>query len=177
MTKKIVFICLIILLAGAPSLIFSQEQPVSPALQYKEITTAQITFKWTISEGNLYVILSAPTDGWVSVGFDPTRMMKDANIIIGYVKGTEVVIDDQFGIRTTSHKPDTELGGTNDVTILGGSDTGGITTLRFSIPLDSGDTFDRKIEKGNEYTILVAYGARDNLTSYHKKRGKVKITF
>ncbi len=141
------------------------------------ITTARITFKWAAIKDNLYVIVSAPTDGWIAVGFEPTRMMKNANIIIGYVKGTEVVIDDQFGIKPTSHKPDTELGGTNDVTILGGSDTGDITTLIFSIPLDSMDTFDRKIEKGNEYTILVAYGTRDNLTSYHKKRGKVKIIF
>ncbi len=177
MTKKIVNICLLVLFSTAVYSLPAQTKTESSALQYHTRTAASVTLQWAVKDKNLYVILSAPTDGWVAVGFEPTRMMKDANIIIGYVKGKKVVIDDQFGVRPTSHAPDTDLGGTNDVTILGGSDIGGTTTLKFSIPLDSSDTFDRKIERGTAYTVLVAYGVKDNLYAYHKRRGTLKITF
>ncbi len=56
---------------------------------YYEITGAKITLEWKIDGPDLEVILTAPTRGWVPVGFDPSSLMKDANLIIGYVKGNE----------------------------------------------------------------------------------------
>lgn len=40
---------------------------------------------WTWKESAIELTVSAPTTGWVSVGFDATSAMKDADIIIGYV--------------------------------------------------------------------------------------------
>lgn len=173
--KRLALLLLFFISVLVPFLTYAQDTNSINDLVYQKKTTARVTFKWAVKEGTLFVNLSAPTTGWVAVGFEPTMMMKNADLIIGYVNGSEVVVEDHFGVRPTAHVPDVEIGGTNDVTVLGGSEENGTTTLRFSIPLDSMDTFDRKLEKGETYKVIVAYGKRDDVASYHVKRGSFKI--
>lgn len=42
---------------------------------------------WTVDGDNIHVKLSAPTEGWVAIGFDPEDAMKGGDIAIGAVKG------------------------------------------------------------------------------------------
>jgi hypothetical protein len=130
-----------------------------------------------VTAGLLDCILSANTVGWVAVGFDPSSQMRDANFIIGnVVSGTGFVRDD-FGNSNSSHLSDTDLGGTNDVTLISASETGGVTTLNFTLPLNSGDQYDRVINPGSSYQVIFASGAEDDPDSYHNSlgTGTVKI--
>ena len=143
---------------------------------FKEVEVKDFIFQWKIDGENIDIILSAPTTGWIAVGFDPGRMMKDADILIGYVENNEVFMRDDFGAGYTKHKADTDLGGTDDITITGGSEIDEKTTLEFSIPLHSWDSNDRKLEQGEEYKLIFAYGKKDDFTSYHKTRTSIIIT-
>lgn len=142
------------------------------------VTERGITLSWRINGEALEVSVSAPTTGWVAVGFEPSRAMKDANILIGYVADGEVVVTDQFGTTMVQHAEDTTLGGTVDVTVLGGAESDGSTTLEFSIPLDSGDEYDRPLEPGSTVGVILAYGENgaDDLSGYHRDRAAVEIT-
>jgi hypothetical protein len=144
---------------------------------FESISSAGVSFYWKIVGDNLEGILEAETTGWIAVGFDPSSMMKDANFIIGYVEDGEAYIRDDWGNGATSHKSDEDLGGSNNVEILGGSEANGKTTLRFRIPLDSGDSYDKPIEPGTTYTVLFAYGVSDDFRGMHRSRGKAQITF
>ncbi len=143
---------------------------------YKTAEVKGIVFNWEIIDENIKIILTAPTTGWVAVGFNPSRMMKDANILIGYVKNGEVFMEDHFGSGNTKHKADIDLDGTEDITVLGGSEEDDKTTLHFSIPLHSWDSTDRKLEEGEEYKVIFAYGKKDDFKSYHKLRTSLMIT-
>lgn len=143
---------------------------------YNEITAEGITLQWKVSGSFLEVMISAPTNGWVAVGFDPSSLMKDANIIIGFVKNGTPAVRDDFGSWYTSHDSDESEGGTTDVVVLRGSESGRKTELAFRLPLNSGDSFDRVLVEGRTYTVLLAYGAVDDFTTRHKKRTKVEIT-
>ncbi len=139
-------------------------------LAWQEIEVSGFVLRWeTLAGGDLAVELTGPTTGWVAVGFDPSMMMLDANIIIGYVSGGSTYIRDDWGWQTTSHRADTLLGGSNDVTIDGGSESGGNTEIRFTIPLDSGDQYDKPLVPGNTYPILLARGpdGADDFSTYH----------
>lgn len=132
---------------------------------------------WELGGGSLSVTVTAPTDGWVAVGFEPSMAMKDANILIGYVSGGEVQLRDDWGDGPTSHKPDADLGGTSDVTDVSGSESDGATTLSFTIPLDSGDAFDRVLAPGTTVKILLAYGREgaDDFEGYHAWAETVEV--
>jgi len=148
------------------------------AQDWQEVNVSGFTLRWaTISATELSVELSAPTTGWVAVGFDPTAGMQDANILIGYVASGITEIRDDFGIAPTSHTADTTLGGTNDFTIDGGSESGGTTEIQFTIPLNSGDQYDRELITGNMYTVILARGpdGADDFTTYHEAYASTQI--
>ena len=143
---------------------------------YNEITSSKIILEWKVDGQDLEVIVTAPTKGWVAVGFDPSSLMKDANFILGYVDGNEVVVRDDFGNYFTSHASDDSLGGSTDVVVREGSESKNETMISFVIPLNSGDEYDKVLEEGASYVVLLAFGDKDDFTFRHRKRVKIKIT-
>lgn len=135
-----------------------------------------MSINWEVGESEVIFTISAKTTGWISIGLEPTKMMKDADIVIGFVKDEKVYIEDHFGYKSTRHKADVELGGSDNVKLLSGSEIDGVTTLSFSMPLDSKDRYDKVLKKGMEYTLIFAYGNKDNYRSKHKYLRKEVIT-
>ena len=141
-----------------------------------EVKDKKISFAWNVEGDKLAVRLTAETEGWVGIGFNPVSEMKGANFILGYVKNGVAELDDDFGTDENSHKADTKLDGTSDVTLVGGTETGGVTTIEFTIPLNSADKNDTKIDVNGETTVLLAFGAgRDSFLAKHKYRTALKV--
>lgn len=144
---------------------------------YSSVTQEGISLQWKVNGANLDLILSAPTDGWVAVGFKPSSKMKDANFLIGHVDARGAHVRDDFGNGALTHKSDESLGGRSNVLNAAGSEQGKKTELRFSIPLDSGDKYDQPLKAGEQVTVLLAYGpgSGDGFSAYHTRRAKVQI--
>ncbi len=143
---------------------------------YKTKTVNNITLQWkTDTLDNLLVKVSATTVGWVAVGFDPSAGMQDANIIIGYVANDTAYIRDDFGTGLHAHAADITLGGTDDVSDAAGTETGGMTEISFTIPLDSGDSRDRVLAVGQSYTVILAWGTDDAFDTPHTVRVTTEI--
>lgn len=140
------------------------------------ISAEKMTIDWSVNGDQLAMKLAAPTTSWVAVGFNPSNQMKDANIIIGYVKKGKVKISDEYGIAATQHKGDKKVGGAENVTVVGGSEENGVTTIEFSIPLNSGDEKDQTIDPNGDTTLIWAYGeGRDSFRVKHKKQGTMMV--
>ncbi len=145
------------------------------AQDYNVVTKNDFVFSWRVVDGTMDIILEAPTTGWISVGFDPSKKMKDANFIIGSVdKNGTAMIQDNFGTGPISHKPDEKLGGVDNITNKFGEEKDGKTTLKFSIPLDSKDKFDVALNTG-KHIVILASSKNDRLTSKHNKLAKFEI--
>jgi DOMON domain len=140
------------------------------------LTIDKMTFDWSVDGESLAIKISAPTTGWVGIGFNPTDDMKDANIILGFVKDGKVEISNEFGTQPTLHVPNTKVGGKDNVTIIGGSETGNTTTLEFSIPLRSGDPKDGVIDPKANTAVILAYGPeRKSLKLKHQYAKKITV--
>jgi hypothetical protein len=133
------------------------------------ITVGDFSMEWSVEGNSLSVTASAPTTGWIAVGFEPSAAMKDADIVIGYVEDGQVFISDDWGDGHISHSPDTELGGTSDVTGVSGTETDGRTEISFSIPMSSGDAYDKVLQQGSTIKMILAYGPddADDFQGYH----------
>ncbi|TVR57188.1 MAG: hypothetical protein EA426_12600 [Spirochaetaceae bacterium] len=131
------------------------------------------TFTWKIDGDEIEATISAPTTGWVSVGFNPTNRMQGATYVIGYVQGENVSIRHDWGHTPTGHQAVTAAGGTSRVTSLGGREQAGRTELSFKLPLDPGDRFFSALKAGEENTVIWAFGPNgsNNYTAYHAQRG------
>jgi hypothetical protein len=144
-----------------------------------EVTVDDFGLDMSTDGTDLTVSLTAPTSGWVAVGFDPSAMMKDADIVIGYVSDGEAFVRDDFGTGPTSHQPDTELGGTDDLSRVSGEESDGVTTISFTIPMDSADDYDRVLASGATHDVLLAYGpdGTDAFTGHHSWVKVIQVEF
>ncbi len=97
--------------------------------------------------------------------------MKNADIIMGFVKDGSVSIFDLFSTGDFGpHPPDTELGGTDNIIEFAGSDDGTYTIIEFKRLLTTGDKYDNDIVEGKNQ-IIWAYGNADDIEIKHSTRG------
>ena len=139
------------------------------------LEAGKIKLFWHIVEKNINIKLSAPTAGWVGIGFNPAEEMKDANFIIGYVKDGEVKVIDHHGSGKRQHRDDIALGGTDNVTGATGSESDGVTEIGFSLPLQTGDSLDGSLQPAADTIVLLAFGMTDRLAQQHVHRARLKL--
>ncbi len=161
---------IILLLSLFAVFCLSAEDVTNDSIQKGIINASEMYFEWIIIGDQLEGVLKGKTSGWISVGFDATTKMKDANYIIGFVDGDKVTLEDHFGHSPIGHKADTAYGnakGTSNVTLISGIEKDGWTEIKFRIPLNSKDSFDTVLAKGT-HKVILAHGPKKNLTSKHK---------
>ena len=141
------------------------------------VAAKEMRFLWTLREASLDVKLSAPTTGWVGIGFNPDEPenMKGASFIIGYVKNGQAQVFDHYGIEAEKHKDDGDIGGTVDVSNVSGSEGNRLTELSFTVPLNSGDDKDRPLAADTDNIVLLAYGKSDSFVLKHRFRAVLKV--
>ncbi len=131
---------------------------------------------WSNNAMVLRIGLFSPGSGYVAIGLDPDRRMQGANVIIGAVRNGRVEIRDDYGTGPLSHGPDINNGGTDNILAAAGRELNGQTTIEFIIPLDSGDRFDKPLEPGETYEVLVAFhNTSDDFSTRHSQRGSGEI--
>lgn len=142
---------------------------------FQTIEKEGMTFSWRINNNMLDIKMKAPTKGWLSVGIDPSKKMKDADYILGCFVDGSANFQDAYGSGNLSHKPDTSLGGTEDIKNKSAKEDGNSTEISFSLSLNPSDKYDKTITKG-KHIILLAYSDKDDFKKKHKKWIKIEIT-
>jgi len=137
-----------------------------------EMTITGVDVYWTNDEYRLRVGLVSPGTGFVAIGFDPERQMEGANYIIGSMHEGELTIRDDYGHELLAHMEDTARGSEDNIIAAAGNEWPDQTVIEFIIPLDSGDTTDKPLLPGHQYTILVSYHSMlDSFSNQHTRRG------
>ena len=135
-----------------------------------------ITLYWHNDSVNLYTGFKSQAEGWTAIGFDPGRLMEDANIILFTITNGNIIARDDYGTSVFTHSPDEELGGNFDIIEYTGNKENNITTIEFAIPLDSGDEYDRVLEPAGNYSVILAVNMKSNdFDSKHSKRSSTVI--
>lgn len=154
------------LLAAAESITPSSTAPtldgIVAAGEYtwtKDINTATISANLG-TDGLLYLAISAPTSGWVALGFGSDRM-DNALIAMAYDDGKTPFFTEQTG-KGHSHSD------AKDQVIKQWSvkTVDGKTTLEIAVPADSAKSMDL-------IKVIYAYGKDKNIHNYHAKRGSL----
>jgi len=143
---------------------------------FKTVKAGKFTFSYKIDGKNLAATVSCKTQGWIAVGFNPKSIMQGANLIMGSVVDGKALLSDEFGTDTYSHKPDTAIGGKNNIISGDCTQASGVTTLSFTIPLDSGDPMDVKLVPGSKVKLIFATGATNDIRKKHKDDASITIT-
>lgn len=132
---------------------------------------------WAITGDSAHFAVQARTRGWVSLGFEPTQVMAEADMIFGWVEadGTAGALDCYSTGLFGPHPPDEELGGRQDILAFAASEKDGVTTFEFSRPLEAGDAYDKPLSPEDELKVIWAYSNSDNFLDLHNHRGSATI--
>lgn len=124
----------------------------------------------------ILMALRAKTIGYIALGIDPEDKMKNADMILCFVKDNQAYAVDMFSTGLFGpHPEDVKQGGTNDIITVGGIEKDGITTVEFKRKLNTGDSKDKVIRLGDN-KILWATGNSDTITEKHAARGHGMLT-
>jgi hypothetical protein len=158
------------------SMILTLRTEVYAASYDHEIKVQKMVFGWKVDGANLAIRISAPTKGWVGIGFNPSLEMKDAKYVLGYVQDGKAILAEHFGTGTTKHEAMEALGAKSDVTLVGGTEEGDVTTIEFTLPLVSTDTKGGTIDPAAETKVLLGYGPdTDSFKTKHKYRTSLSV--
>jgi hypothetical protein len=145
--------------------------------EYEQVLTlggGTYTLAWeTVGEDVIYFGMSAQTDGWVALGFDPVVVIDNADILYGWVdEDGAVSVVDTISIGAYGPTPlDTERGGTSDILDYAGSQVEGWTTIEFSRYLRTGDEMDSSIDADGGNKLVWMYGGTDDFRSRYTEFG------
>lgn len=130
---------------------------------------------WKVSGRTVLVAMVGQTSGWVAIGLSPTSMMRDADIIIGWVdsKGRPGILDCFAPELTGSHPPDTSFSppGQYSIAEYGGAQAGGATTIEFTRLLNTGDRYDKEFPSNGTLSFIWSIGDSDDYNLHHLARG------
>lgn len=142
----------------------------------KENFTMQI---YHDTNANTYIItMSGKTAGYLGVGFGRTVMMKDAELIMGYVSNKVVVLEHFYGTERTKAESLSKLDKniTNQVLeALSGEETNGITTIQFSRPALLEGPYYKVFQSGQTIEFIYSLGKFDDFSKRHAERGGFDI--
>ena len=132
--------------------------------------TGDVTYAlhWSVEGDRIRVALDVATTGWVGfgIGEQASGGMKGADIVYGWVSGSEATVVDAHAVDTV--KPTEDC--TQDWTVEGFSEADGRTVLELSRDLvTENDLHDRPlVDDGTPTKVLLAWGADgDDSVKYH----------
>ena len=146
----------------------------SGAYQHTQILGTVYNLSWSNDGTYVYIGIKAKTPGWVALAFsgDPHG---SCDVAIGYVQNGQVVLNEYGYIDYNgTHITDTALGGANDLILISGSVSNGITTIEFKRKLNTGDKLDTVLVQGAN-DVIWAYGPDTGLTSEHSAVGSATM--
>ena len=130
--------------------------------------SGSLEIHWKNDNDFLYMALNGQTKGWLSIGFEPSFSMKDADMIFGWVTDDEEIVLDLFSTGAFGpHPPDTELGGSDNILEYGGIEDETNTVIEFNRRLITQDIYDKELQQGQTVDIIWAMGSNDNLDFAH----------
>ncbi len=152
----------------------SLESELTDGLVYTNhfISDIDMELFWEFSqdEQELNIVLESPGSGWLAIGFDPTRRMADAKIIIAGFENENFLIEEHYGTGQTSHDKIEETYIKNSK----GERDDELSRTEFVIPLDEESRYD--LRKGETHTVILSYhNSSDNFFQRHTQRTKVEV--
>jgi hypothetical protein len=122
----------------------------------------------------LEIRLSAPTNGWLAIGFNTKSGLKGTNLIMATIKNAEVEIEDHYIIAAGDHQKVEDLGGKNHLLEFSGTES--LTETKIIFTLDTqADDHHHHLKAGHEYFILLAYSRSDDFDHHSTMRTEVKL--
>lgn len=130
---------------------------------------------WQYKNDRIHFEMSAPTDGWVTIGFNATSGTKGAYLLMGNIEKGKPKIVEHYTINPGNYKTISSLGETPQVNDVSGEATPNRSVLKFSVPIKAETQYQKDLSEGKEYTMIIAYSQEDDFQHHSIMRTSIHV--
>lgn len=141
----------------------------------KKISVNGMQVSWEFQQDRICFIMSAPTDGWVTIGFNETKNMTGAYLLMGRVKNAKSEVVEHFTISPGYYVTVDSLGGAAQIADVSGTQKGKNTLLRFSLPVEAKSKYQKNLSEGEKYIMILAYSRDDDYQHHSIMRTSIRV--
>ena len=135
-----------------------------------------MSVNWNHEGERVYFEMMAPTNGWITIGFNDSSGIENTYLLMGHVVNGVAEVVEHFTISAGNYKPITELGSEARVAHVSGEDRGIHTKINFSIPKKSFSIHQKGLVEGKMYYMLMAFSREDDFQHHSIMRTSVQVT-
>lgn len=140
----------------------------------KTISKNGMSINYKYDQDSLFFEVSAPTSGWITIGFNKQQDLKGSLLIMCRVVNGKAEVVEHYTLGAGNYRPITELGGINASTRVKSSKRKGITIISFHTPSSPVDKYHKDLSEGNEFYITLAYSQSVDFQHHSIMRTNVK---
>lgn len=122
----------------------------------RQISADGVTFEWHHKNGRLFGTLSAPTSGWIAVGFNNQEKLSGTRFVIAAVSQNDVHAEEHIAV-VPNHPKVQDMGLAPGLSDLLGALQIGQSKLWFSLPHRFSDTENPVLEPGHKTFLMLAW--------------------
>ncbi len=161
------------------SIVLLFQQPVSA--QSKEhfpqkVERNGMLVSWIHRGDRVYFEMEAPTEGWVTIGFNQDINLAGAYLLMGRIRNGQVEVIPHYVLAPGKYKSFSELKITSSVQDVSGHQSAQETTLDFSLPVTGQHHFERDLTPGCELVMILAFSREDDFQHHSIMRTSLRIT-
>lgn len=174
-TSPIVIILLIIKIGFACQAQQIMKNSNSKEINQKEVHKNGMIIRWHYQGNRILIEMSAPTNGWVTVGFNDQDRIKGAYLLMGRVLNKQAEVVEHYTIASGNYRSIEALGVKSAVQQIFGEQKDGKTRLKFSLPIEAPTKYQKSLKKGQGWIMILAYSSDTNFQHHSRMRTSLKV--
>jgi len=149
--------------------------PSAKADTAREVVIDGVSFRWMFQDGRLVGELSAPTRGWIAVGFHTQAGLEGTYFVIASVADAVQRIEEHFAV-VPDHIPIADLGWPNTARLQTGQFQGGVSSMSFSIAAASPIGARVALLSGRHVNLMLAWSHEADFDHHSAWRKHIAIS-
>ncbi len=134
-----------------------------------------MTVSWKYEDNSIYFEMTAPTEGWIAIGFNPDAGITGTYLLMGRVVNGKAEVVEHYTVSPGNYKAINILGDAIAVQDVSGEENSNSTTIRFSLPMETDGKYQRNMIADTPYQMLLAYSRDDDFQHHSMMRTSVSI--
>lgn len=149
---------------------------VQPQYTMKEVHKNNMTVRWKIEKELIHIEMEAPTDGWVTIGFNETPSLAGYYLLMGRMRHGKAEVVEHYTNKPGSYKPIADYGVSSQIIAISGVERENMTQLKFSMPLKKLSKYHKQLSENSKWILLLAYSLDDDFQHHSIMRTSTEIT-
>ncbi len=139
------------------------------------VTKNEMLVRWSYQGELIQFELSAPTKGWLAIGFNEKPTLSGAYLLMGRITKSGAELTEHYTISHGNYQSIESLGGEASVYEVSGKEVLGKSTVKFSIPINQQDLFRKDLSKGSTYQLIMAFSQADDFQHHSIMRTSIEV--